>query len=188
MLKNLYIFLVYNFPHFSYNLETTALIFFVLGKVEIPFLNSWLVLGEPLGFFIFHIFISSYFHFFLFWFLQNVFIADCICLFHCFFHCLLLLRVLLIWKSTFYSPLFFTLYSFPAFIKASLGPSVLLWGLQAFPPRLETHGQPICLFESPCIRWLYDKYGTLLNLLKYADKSLVVKSLINFKHINWLKN
>ena len=139
------------------------------------------------------VFHFSYFHFFLFSFLLVFVSSKCFyCWLHLFislfFHCLLLLRVLLIWKSTFYSPLLFTLYSFPAFIKASLGPAVLLWGLQTFPPRLETQGQPICLFESHCIRWLYDKYGTLLNLLKYADKSLVVKSLINFKHINWLKN
>ena len=70
--------------------------------------------------------------------------------------CVVLLRVLWIWESFFYSPHFLLHTPFwhlaqPAFIKASLEPAVQPWMLQGLSLKFKTQNQPICLFESHSI-------------------------------------
>ena len=135
---------------FFYNFErkTLKLLGFRMSGIKFFFTlcskNSWLFLGEPLEFFIsscFHffmfsffmfsfllVFISSYFCFFLFSFLlvfisPGIFIDDSIYLLHHFFNvCVVKTSAT---NFIFTIRKFFTLHSFPAFIKASLGLAVL---------------------------------------------------------------
>ena len=125
--------------------------------------NSYF-LGEPFRVFR-HCFFGC-FHFFMFSFLKmclGVFIVDCICS----LHCVVVMRVLRMWDSIFYShTFFFYLALLPDFIKASLRLPVLPWRLQGFPMRFETRTHPICLFELHSIWQLRDKWKTPIKLVK----------------------
>ena len=117
---------------------------------------------NPLGFFItvssdvfifHHAFVSFSFHFFR-W-------------FHCWLHLFTWLFLNCLWSTSFLcccivsatdlreSFLLSVIFYFkllPAFIKASLGPAVLLWRLQGFPLRFDTQTWPIGLFEPHSVR------------------------------------
>ena len=169
--KTLYIFQIYNFPlYFPTFQEVTWKVWKNVRKWNVftsCLKNPVLFLGETLGFFI-----SSCFHFFLFWFFNvfdssDVFIVNCIFSFHCFFTVCQVLRCSLVTASTtdlrerFLLSGIFYIRLLPAFIKDSLGLAVLLWRLQGFPLRFETQAQPICLNYT-----VFDNYGTLFKLIK----------------------
>ena len=146
------------------------------------------------------VFISCRFYFFSFSFFL-VFISSChrfLRCFHCYLHFFTLLflhcccyyceRYAL--ERTFLTLQCFLLYTpsrhmaQPAFMKASLGLKVQPWMLQGFPLRYETQTWSISYFELHSVQHLNYKYGTLFKLVKICDKELlVVKNLINFKHI-----
>ena len=137
--------------------------------------------------FIFHAFISSCFCFFLFLFLlvfisPGIFIDDSICLLHRFFNVYVVTTSATDFIFTIRK--FFTLHSFPAFIKASLGLTVLPYRLQGFPLRFENRPGPSVCLNHTVLGNNMISMELYLNLSKYVDKLLVVKSLINFKHIS----
>ena len=142
-----------NFLHFSkWNFFTLCL------------KNPVLFLGEPL-----RSSISSCFHFFMFPFLLFLhFLRGFYCWLHfftsLFLHFLSGILFLCCYHECYrFEIALFTLRRFlpytllPAFIKVSLGPSVLPWRFQGFPLRVETQTCSICLFESRSARQLYDK-------------------------------
>ena len=112
-------------------------------------------LGEPL----------RVFHFFTFLFLHAFISSDVLRCFHCWLHLFTSLHCLLgtsfLYCTASASGLrehFFTLRRFlpyttsrhltqPAFINASLGPTVQFWRLRYLPLRLEKQTLPICLFK-----------------------------------------
>ena len=75
------------------------------------------------------------------------FITDCICLLHCFCTVCVFTGSATDLRERFLFSDVFNLHYFPAFMKASVTPSILLWRLQSFPLRFETHTQPICVFK-----------------------------------------
>ena len=147
--------------------------------------NLVLFLAEPLG-----LFISSYFHFFLFSFLRMLLLLIAFVhftvpsLFFKYFVFVLLPRVLRISGSVFYSQAFFTLHSFLLLSRLPWSQQICLedcrtshWGSKHRP------GPSVCLgytLLSNCVisRELY------VNLSKYVDKLLGGKSLINFERIS----
>ena len=132
--------------------------------------------------FIFYAFVSSCFHLFVF---SGTFFADCISPLHCFFTVCQVLRfsvvvprVLRIWEIVFYLTLL------PAFFKASLGQQLCLEGCRA-----SRWGSKHGLGLSASLNCtLFGNYmisrEIYLNYSKYADKLLVGKSVINFKHFS----
>ena len=155
-------------------------------------------------FFVFSFLFTSYFSSFLFF---LVFISSFYCFFR-YFSCslylfislflrflLLLLRMLRIWENNFYSHTFFTLHSFqmfgttcfyqgfPGADRRQVG-SLQPWRLQGIPLRFETQTCPSLYLNHTVFGNYIISLELYLNLWKYVDKLLVVKSLINFAHIS----
>ena len=138
--------------------------------------NSYF-LGEPFRVFR-HCFFGC-FHFFMFSFLKmclGVFIVDCICS----LHCVVVMRVLRMWDSIFYShTFFFTLHSFQILSRLHWGCQFCLEGCRASQWGLK-HGPTRSVCLSYTVSGNYVISGKLLlNLSKQVDKLLVAKSLVS---------
>ena len=97
-----------------------------------------------------------FFHFFMFSFLlvfvsSGVFIADCICLLHCFFTVCVVTTSATDLRERFLLSGVFYLTLLSCFYQAFLWLAVLPWRFQGFPLRFETQTRPICLFESQSV-------------------------------------
>ena len=148
-------------------------------------------------YFHFFVFISSRFHFYSFTFFPvfilhvivflDVFTLDCICLLHCFFTVVVViasatdLRDCLLLSDVFYLKLLPKIWH--------LLLSRYSWGRQFSLDDCRYQSLKHRFCPSVCLNHLvFDSYmisrKLYLNLSKYVDKLLVVKSLINFQHIN----
>ena len=96
----------------------------------------------------------------------------------------LLPRVLRIWESAFYSQVFFTLHSFPAFVIASLGLQFSLQGERGSHWRLKHGPSPSVSLKHSVFFMDIISTESYLNLSNYIDKLLEAKSLMTFTHIN----
>ena len=171
----------------------------VLGRVQTKLfylmLKKLLVIsGEPLGFFISSCFHFSWFHFFLFLFLF-IFIPSCFRIFRCFYCWLHLFTSLFLYCLCFYRECYgferalFTLRHFLSYTPFLLwwrlhwGRKFCLEGCRASHWGLKHRPSPsVCLNNTVFCNYMISM-ELYLNLPKYVDKLLVVKSLISFKHI-----
>ena len=134
----------------------------------------------------FHFFMFSFLHFSFLEIFLGVFIVDCICSLHCFFAVVAVvttsatdLRERFLLSGVFYLTLLSCFYQgFPVAWKFCLeGCRASRWGSKQRP------GSSVCFNDTVFRNYMISR-ELYLNLSRCVNKLLVVKSLINVKHIN----